>query len=141
MLSPLLFLVYTGNLPEEMRFNPKLFADDTSLFATMTVISSSNLNQDLLKITQLNNHWKILFNQDIIKQAREFVYQEKNDLGNPTLYFNDARIQRQFVRKHLGLFLDEKFSFLEYIEVKIKKATVGVNLMCKLNLYYHVRHW
>ena len=124
-----------------MRFNPKLFADNTSLFATMTVISSSNLNQDLLKITQLNNHWKILFNQDIIKQAREFVYQEKNDLGNPTLYFNDARIQRQFVRKHLGLFLDEKFSFLEYIEEKIKKATVRVNLMCKLNLYYHVRHW
>ena len=34
----------------------------------------------------------------------------------------------------LGLFLDEQFSFLEHIEVKIKKATKEVNLMPKLNL-------
>ena len=44
------------------------------------------------------------------------------------------RIQRKSVQKHLGLFLDEKFSFLEHIDEKIKKATVGVNLMRKLNL-------
>ena len=31
-------------------------------------------------------------------------------------------------------FLDEKLSFLEHIDVKIKKATAGVNLMRKLNL-------
>ena len=42
--------------------------------------------------------------------------------------------ERQSVQKHLGLFLDEKLSFLEHIDLKIKKATVGVNLMRKLNL-------
>ena len=40
----------------------------------------------------------------------------------------------QSVQKQLGLFLDEKLSFLEHIGVKIKKATVGVNLVRKLNL-------
>ena len=43
-------------------------------------------------------------------------------------------MQRKSVQKHLGLFLDEKLSFLEHIDEKIKKATVGVNLMRKLNL-------
>ena len=43
------------------------------------------------------------------------------------------RIQRKSVQKHLGLFLNEKLSFLEHIDEKIKKATVGVNLMRKLN--------
>ena len=43
-------------------------------------------------------------------------------------------MQRKSVQKHLGLFLDEKLSFLEHIDEKIKKATVGVNLMHKLNL-------
>ena len=31
---------------------------------------------------------------------------------------------------------DEKLSFFEYIDVKIKKATVGVNLMRELNLFF-----
>ena len=40
----------------------------------------------------------------------------------------------QFVQKYLAFFLDEILSFLEYIEAKIQKATVGVNLMCQPNL-------
>ena len=43
-------------------------------------------------------------------------------------------MQRKSVQKHLGLFLDEKLLFLEYIDAKIKEATVGVSLMRKLNL-------
>ena len=117
-----------------MRFNAKLFADDTLPFSTITVIPSTNFSEDLFKITQWAYQSKVSFNPDITKQAREFFSQKENNLSHPILYFNDAQIQRQFVQKHLGLFLDEKLSFLEYIEVKIKKAKVGVNLMCKLNL-------
>ena len=46
----------------------------------------------------------------------------------------NTRIQQQSVQKHLGLFLDEKRSSLEHTDEKIKKATVGVNLMRKANL-------
>ena len=75
------------------------------------------------------------FNPDITKQAQEIIFsRKKNDTSHPNLYFNNAQIQRQSVRKHFGLFLDEKLSFLERIDVKIKKATVGINLMRKRNL-------
>ena len=43
-------------------------------------------------------------------------------------------MQRQSVKKDLCLFLDEKLSFLEHVDKTIKKATVGVNLIRKLNL-------
>ena len=75
------------------------------------------------------------FNPDITKQAQKIVFfRKKNNTSHPNLYFKNARIQQQSVQKQLGLFLDEKLSFLEHIDVKIKKATVGINLMHKLNL-------
>ena len=58
ILGPLLFLVYINDLPTRLRYNAKLYPDDTSLFSTITTpaISSSNLNEDLLKITR----WALL---------------------------------------------------------------------------------
>ena len=64
---------------------------------------------------------KVWFNPDITKQAQEIIFSQKeNDTGHPSLQFNNARIQQQSVKKHLGLFLDEKLLFLEH-----KRATVG----------------
>ena len=75
------------------------------------------------------------FNSDITKQAQEIIFsRKKNYTTHPSSYFNNTPVQRKSDQKHLGLFLDEKLSFLEHIDEKIKKATVGVNLMRKLNL-------
>ena len=75
------------------------------------------------------------FNPGITKLAQEIIFSRKrNYTSYSSLYFNNARIQRQSVQKHLGHFLGEKFSFLEHIDLKINKATAGVNLMRKLNL-------
>ena len=75
------------------------------------------------------------FNPDITKQAQEIIFsRKKNNTSHPSLYFNNTPIQRKSIQKYLGLFLDEKLSFLEHIGKKVKKATVGVNLMRKLNL-------
>ena len=97
ILGPLLFLVYINDLPQGLRCNRKLFADNTSLFSTISspAISSSNLNEDLLKITQWAYQWKMLFNPDITKQAQGIIFSRKKiDTSHPTLYFNKARIQR-----------------------------------------------
>ena len=44
-----LFLIYVNDLPNGLKSNPKLFADDTSLFSTVQDITKStvSLNNDL----------------------------------------------------------------------------------------------
>ena len=55
ILEPLLFLIYINDLPENLASNPKLFADDTSIFLLIPKKqwSAQNLNEDSNKI----NHW------------------------------------------------------------------------------------
>ena len=75
------------------------------------------------------------FNPDVKNQAQEIIFsRKKNDTSHTSSYLNNSQIQQRSVQKHLGLVLDGKFSLLEYVDIKIKKATVGVNFMCKLNL-------
>ena len=73
---PLLFLIYINDLSDGLQCNPKLFADDTSLFSTVHDINEAtvNLNNDLIKITKWAFQWKMSFNPDISKQANEVIF-------------------------------------------------------------------
>ena len=71
ILGPLLFLIYINDLPNGLKCNAKLFADDTSLF---TIVRDKNestnvLNNDLSLISKLACDWKMLFNPDPKKPA------------------------------------------------------------------------
>ena len=78
-MGQLLILVYINDSTQGLRCNAKLFADSTSVFSTITspAISSSNLNEESLKITQWSYQWKIFFNPDIKKQAQEIIFSQK----------------------------------------------------------------
>ena len=98
-------------------------------FSTITspAVSSSNLSEDLIKMTQWACQWKMSFNPDRQnKHWKLFFLERKMMKSHPSLYFNKTRIQRQSVEKHLGLLLDEKLSFLEHIDEKNKGSSSRV---------------
>ena len=81
ILGPLLFLIYINDLPNELKSNAKLFADDTSLF---TIVKDKNksanmLNNDLRRISKWAYNWKMLFNSDPSKPAQEVVFSRKRN--------------------------------------------------------------
>ena len=125
ILGPFLFLIYVNDLPNGLQSNPKLFADDTSLFATVKDITSStvSLNNDLTKISEWMVQWKMNFNPDPSKQAQELLVSRKiSSKPYPSLYFNDNPVHQVQIQKHLGLFLDQKLSFDEHIQCILIKT-------------------
>ena len=91
ILGPLFFLVYINDLSDGLTSNPKLFADDTSLFFVIHNINSTanDLNSDLMKISNWAFQWKMRFNPEPNKQAQEVVFSRKiNKIDHPLLYFN-----------------------------------------------------
>ena len=52
VLRPLFFLIYINDLSDNLNSNPKLFADDISLFSfVQNINSTTDLNSDLSKIS------------------------------------------------------------------------------------------
>ena len=54
ILGPLFFLIFINDVSDNLISNPKLFADDTSLFSVVQdiTLSARNLNDDLKKINK-----------------------------------------------------------------------------------------
>ena len=132
ILGPLLFLVCINDLLIGIESNARIFADDTSLFkiATNNHESTSVLNNDLVKITQWANQWKMIFNPDESKQAVEIVFSSKyNPTSFDDLVFHGVGVRKVNETKHIGLVLNEKLSFQSHIDSKISKARQGVGLM------------
>ena len=78
ILGPLLFLVYINDLPDGLKSNAKLFADDTSFF---TIVKDKNesaviLNDDL----QMISSWayKCSLTQIQKNLRKKYYFQEKN---------------------------------------------------------------
>ena len=76
VLDPLLFLIYINDLPNGLKSNVKLFANDTSLFSVIyNITESANvLNSDLSKTDEWALQWKISFYSDPTKQAQEIIH-------------------------------------------------------------------
>ena len=95
ILGPLLFLVYINDLSKNLSSTAKLFADDTSIFSVVHDISLSSLqlNDDLIKISNWTHQWKILFNPEVTKQVQEVIFSRKSQkVTHPTVYLNNSPV-------------------------------------------------
>ena len=76
ILRPLLFLIYVNDLPDNLLSNPKLLADDASLFSIVTDpnVTANQINNDLHNISTWAYQWKMNFNSDTSKQAQDIIF-------------------------------------------------------------------
>ena len=136
ILGPLLFLVYINDLPENLVSNPKLFADDTSLFSVIhnKHLSAQNLNEDLNKINHWAFQWKMSFNPDPSKQAQEVIFSRKLQKSiYPPLHFNNIAVTQSATQKHLGILLDVQRGFQGHLKNIYSKVNKTIGLLRKLH--------
>ena len=129
------YLVYTNDLCDGLTSNPKLFADDTSLFSVIHNINSTanDLNSDLMKISNWAFQWKMRFNPDPNKQAQEVIFSRKiNKINHPPLYFNENLVKLSSTQKHLGMILDTKLDFSLHLKNVQNKVNKTIGLLRKL---------
>ena len=135
ILGPLLFLIYINDLPNDLKSNAKLFADDTSL---LTIVkdkkeSANILNNNLLLISRWAYNWKMLFNLDPAKPAQEVLFsRKKQNQIHPTISLNNIQVEKVPYQKHLGLILDQKLNFKQHIDHAISKINKGITVIKKL---------
>ena len=142
ILGPLFFLVYINDLAVGLKYNVKLFADDTSLF---TVVGDSNtaandMNDDLDLISQWAHTWRMSFNLDPKKQAVELTFSRKKiEIDHPVILFNNIPVKKVVEHRHLGIILDSKLSFSAlgsaHIKSAISKTRKGIGLLKYLSKY------
>ena len=134
ILGPLCFFIYINDPSDDLSSNPKLFADDTSLFSVVhdKNTSAKELNNDLRKISNWTYQWKMSFNPDPLKQAQEVIFSRKMTKTNhPTLVFNENPVHQVALHKHLGMYLDCKLNFEEHLKTIINKIIKTIGLLRK----------
>ena len=138
VLGPLFFLIFINDLPEGLKSNVKIFADDTSLFSVMhdNITASNELCQDLNLINKWAYQWKMSFNPDLTKQATEVFFSTKtNQPALAPLTFNNSNVAIEKSQKHLGMILDSTLSFSFHLKEKIDKANKGICVIRRLFNY------
>ena len=87
-----------------------------------------------MKIRDWAFSWKISFNPDPTKQAKEVIFSIKIIPGTHLSFFcNNSLIEQDTTKKHLGLTLDHKLTFQYHVNKKIQKTMKGIGLLKKLH--------
>ena len=65
VLGPLLFLLYVNDLPNWVKANIKIFADDTKLWGPICSVEDSDvLQEDLRRLKVWSDEWLLHFNPE-----------------------------------------------------------------------------
>ena len=137
VLGPL-FLIYINDLVDDLSYEAKLFADNTSLFTIVydEAVAAGQLNCDLSIISDWAYQWKMQFNPDKNKQAVQVIFScKKYKPIHPSLVFNQPEVVTKDEHTHLGMILDSKLNFNSHVREAIIKARRGIGIIRYLSKY------
>lgn len=117
ILGPILYLLYTSDLPEIENVTVATFADDTAILAVGPSVkeSTKKLQEASNNISKWTNKWKIKLNES---KSVHVNFTNKNLVDPPQINLNGARVSIQNTAKYLGMTLDVKLRWKEHVKKK-----------------------
>ena len=130
VLGPILFLIYINDITENIESIIKLFADDTSLSASIQNpdIRAEILNSDLDKVCQWSKTWKVNFNE----AKTELVNTLRGNGPVFDLKFDSHILIEKDSHKHLGVYIQKDCRWGEHIQFIISKTSKLINCLRSL---------
>ena len=128
VLGPLLFIMYINDLPEVVKSDVYLFADDTKIFKQVSTIDEANLLQeDLNSLAKWSNDWLLMFNSDkchvlTLGRLENITHTHRYEIGGNEL-------EHVFEEKDLGVTIDFELNFEQHISSKVNKANAIMGLI------------
>jgi hypothetical protein len=119
ILGPLLYTIYTADLPTSNKTILSTFADDTAIFTThpYPTTASLNLQDHLHKIEIRFRNWKMKINE---KKSLHITFSLRQGQC-PLVYINQTIVPHAETVKYLGLHFDQRLTWKKHIVKKRKQ--------------------
>lgn len=129
VLGPVLYSIFTSDLPTNDDTLTATFADDTAILSCDEDpnVASDKLQQNLIQIENWLKKWRIRVNER--KSTHLTFTMRKNTC--PTVKLNNIPLPQSDDVKYLGLHLDRRLTWTKHIRMKRKQLTLKFN-----NLYW-----
>jgi len=128
VLGPLLFIIYTNDLPLSLRYSQcVLFADDTTIYNAANDLQTAinNISHDLNELTEWFKANKLSLN---ISKTHYMIFTKltTNNIPMHTLNIGKDNIKRVEFTQFLGIQLDDKLNWQEQIKYIKNKLACGL---------------
>jgi hypothetical protein len=129
-LSPLLYNVYTSDIPSTNNTILATYADDLAILASSSDanVASEYIQSHLNLITTWAINWRVKINET--KSVQVNFTLRRNEI--PSLILNGTCIQIQSSTKYLGITLDKRLTWSHHTKSKRKQANIQLHLLCPI---------
>lgn len=131
VLSPLLYNIYTHDIPDFAGCVRYQFADDVAISSSSKdpVEVTINLNASLVQYSNYCKKWKIKVNENKTEAVFFTRFRSPRKLPNRNLNFNGVDIPWKDEAKYLGLILDKKLTFQKHTQYILEKCEKLVRIL------------
>lgn len=126
MLDPLLYLLYTNNIPQE-GITIATFADDTAILAIGSTVENSTfkLQSAVNRVSSWTKKWRIKLNES----KSIHVNFTNKEVENLPIVINNERVPCKNEAKYLGMTLDAKLNWKSHIKKKREELEIKCRKM------------
>jgi hypothetical protein len=138
VLGPILFVMFINDLPENIKTNVKMFADDTKLYTRSDIEGNvTELQEDLNRLQEWSDKWLLKFHPEkcsVLKIGREkseaTYYMNKKETNSENVQETKSIVLGvSEVEKDLGVMIDSKLSFKDHVAYNTAKANRMVGII------------